>query len=478
MSVSSINQLYSEHETEWKIVRDTIAGELQIKRCGDYYLPRPGGHSNEDYKHYQQRVHFFSAVGRTAEGLHGSIFCRLPELVGITLPEAAQVYIDDVDGIGTSLNQFAADACWDAIQTTWGGILIDYSRVADDISLAEAERIGARAYMRWYPAESVINWQYRNSNGRLQLALVVLHELVDVPTPDDPFVVISQDRYRVLRLDDLGQYVVDIYDTVNGGLTITESIVPRARGKALSTIPFIPCPVANPEKSMLLDIAFENIGHYQKTADYENGIHYAGTPTPVVCGAKQPVDKNGDIIPLQLGGSTFLFINDPDPDKIPTVQYLETTGAGNGQILAALQACEEKMAILGARIISAEKRGVESAEAARIHRIGENGVLGAFAQNMSERITTAMQLMLWWNGIDAADLSYHLNTDYDLSKVTETMLNIIMNGRNTGDVPRQSVYSLLKKADLLPAEMTYEQYLEEIELPDDDTEADSDFPLL
>ena len=52
---------------------------------------------------------------------------------------------------------------------------------------------------------------------------------------------------------------------------------------------------------------------------------------------------------------------------------------------------ENQMAILGAHIIAAEKKGVETAEALRIHRIGENGVLSAFTRNVSNATTLALR---------------------------------------------------------------------------------------
>jgi hypothetical protein len=55
-----------------------------------------------------------------------------------------------------------------------------------------------------------------------------------------------------------------------GFVQIGEPITPRIDGNALDYIPFFTCPGGEPEKSMLLGLAFENIGHYQKTADYEN----------------------------------------------------------------------------------------------------------------------------------------------------------------------------------------------------------------
>jgi hypothetical protein len=121
------------------------------------------------------------------------------------------------------------------------------------------------------------------------------------------------------------------------------------------------------------------------------------------------------------------------------------------------------MAILGARIISAEKKGVETAEAARIHRAGENGVLGAFARNMSERITQAVVLMARWNGLGEVDFTYSLNTDYDVLQASAQLISTILTGRMNGELPRRAVYRVAKKAELINEDMSYEEFIETLE---------------
>jgi hypothetical protein len=290
---------------------------------------------------------------------------------------------------------------------------------------------------------------------------VVLKEPYERPVINDEFAVETKNKYRVLLLTPEGQYVQRLYDEASGLEKYDAIDNITIDGKPLDFIPFFTCPGKKPEKSMLLDLAFENIGHYQKTADYENGLHWTGVPTPVAEGAEMPKDKDGNDVPVLLGGSTMLFIN--APDKVPNVKYLEFTGRGLGELLNALNACEERMAILGARIISAEKKGVETAEAARIHRAGENGVLGAFARNMSERITQAVILMARWNGYGEVGFTYSLNTDYDVLQASAQLISTILTGRMNGELPRMAVYRVAKKAELIDEDMKYEEFIETLE---------------
>jgi hypothetical protein len=402
----------------------------------------------------------FGALGRTAEGLHGNIFDKDPVQSGETTNEF-QAMLENVDGSGTGVDQFASDTTWDAMQTGWGGILVDYSQAPEGISQAEAKKQGYGAYLSWYTAESIINWRYEVRNGRSTLVLVVLKEPYEQPVINDEFAVETKNKYRDLLLTPEGQYVQRLYDEASGLEKYDAIDNIKIDGKPLDFIPFFTCPGKKPEKSMLLDLAFENIGHYQKTADYENGLHWTGVPTPVVENMEAPKDETGNSIPVPLGGSNLLFFK--SSDIAVNVHYLEFTGAGLGQLLNALNACEERMAILGARIISAEKKGVETAEAARIHRAGENGVLGAFARNMSERITQAIILMVRWNGYGEVDFTYSLNTDYDVLQAGAQLISTILTGRMNGELPRMAVYRVAKKAELINEDMSYEEFIETLE---------------
>jgi hypothetical protein len=479
MPVNTPCNVYNEKSLQWQKVRDVLEGEIVIKQKKEVYLPKPSGHSDEDYTQYIDRTHFFDATGRTAEGLHGSIFSKAPVQNG-EVSDVFKKLLDNVDAEGTNIDQFTADITWDAMQTSWGGILVDYPNVPVN---APQAAVKGGAYLKWYNAESVINWRYDIREGKRVLALVVLREDEAATKADDEFIEVSIERYRVLKLDGRGYYIQRIYvKNPEGGFNISEPIEPKIKERNLDYIPFFPAPGKSPEKSMLLGLAFENIGHYQKTADYENGLHYAGTPTPVCENMDGKTMENGkEVVPdIKLGGSRFLFFKDQHGEQSVNVKYLEFVGKGMAQILEALNSCEERMAILGARIISAEKKGVETAEAAKIHRAGENSVLGAFALNISEVMTLAVRAMMEWNGIapeECEKWSYELNTDYDLLQVGAQIVSAVLGAVASGTAPQIAGYNVLKKAGLIPESMTFEEYLIELEAggaethgPDSDTE--------
>ena len=468
MAVDSPCREYTLNYPEWRIVRDAIAGERAIKfgDCAtdqsgvrehnyDSYLPRAAGMEDEDWDAYISRAHWFGATGRTAHGLQGMIFEKDPVL---SVPDTLKPILENIDLAGTHINQFAANLVWDLLPTNWGGILVDYPTVGKGMDKASSEKAGNRAYTAYYCAESIINWRYENRNNVLMLTLVVLKEPYNAVGSDE-FSSTIKHKYRVLSLDADGHYNVRIYDDAVDLKAPVESYIPKLAGAPLGSIPFFTLPGNLPEKSMLLDLAYENIGHFQKTADYENGLHYTGVPTPYATKETQPLDQKGDPLPMRLGGSQFLFF-----PQAETVDYLEFKGAGIEQEKNALGACEARMAILGARIISAEKNGVESAEASRIHRAGENSVLATFANNLSSILSQVAQLLGKWQGIAGAeDASYSLNTDYDASLLDSTSIDSLTKARAAGEIPRSVYFYNLQQGERIPSNMDFEDFEAELE---------------
>jgi len=326
---------------------------------------------------------------------------------------------------------------------------------------------------------------------------VVLREDIMEENPDDEFVTNTTEAYRVLAFDESDHYYQRIFtknkdNNTKSGFTPGEPIYPKMNdGSFFNYIPFFTCPGEIPEKSMLLGLAFENIGHYQKTAEYENGLFLTSFATPVAENMEQPTSseiiKTGYNIDEQTGKSVPVIIKEKSTQKITlspsrfkffiqrekdgnisphvNVKFLEFTGAGLSEISKALNSCLDRMAKLGVQAIGAEKKGVETAEVAKIHRASENGVLGAFARSISSKITQAVRLMAKWNQIpedEAEAWSYQLNTDFNYSELSAHILAIMHTARQTDEIPRSVWFTALKKHGMVPESMTYEDFIKEI----------------
>lgn len=459
MSINSTSTLYKKYFPMWRKCRDIISGEDAVKEAGSLYLPKPSGMDSEEYKSYKERAEFFNAAGRTLDGLHGMLF-RKPVL--IETDEKYKEYLDNVDGKGNSLSQFINFCAWDSLQTGFGGVLVDFPQnEKDEVSVLDADMKELSPYMSFYRAEDIINLQFGVVGRKQEIILVVLQETYEAENGDE-YTRITKKRYRILKLID-GIYVQSLYDE---SLNEIYMAVPTMNGKPLNKIPFYPLPSTEPEKPMLLDLCNVNLAWYRKSADLENGAHWTGVPTPYCIGYEPETqyNKDGEEVAkddIKLGGGTLLAL----PSGVTSVGYLTFGGSGLNILQSMMTEDENRLAILGARIISQEKKGVESAETAKIHRAGENSVLAAFAYNLSTVFTNLVSFYIKWCASmeENPDISLKINTDYDVASMSPAELTALVSLWQSGGISKSILFQNLKEGEIVPADVSLEDMEAEIQ---------------
>lgn len=454
MSVENLHPLYVTRSKQWKIIRDCVEGEDAIKSAKEAYLPKNVGWSDEQYAAYITRARWNNYTAQNLDGMHGLIFRRNPIITTKDSQLKRSGILDNIDRKGTDINQFISDVTYDVMQTSFGGVLVDLPSAEGVMTVSEAEKLGIRPYLRYYPAESIINWGYQVINGIEQLAFVVLREMVD-GISDDEFGHTPEVQYRVL--DARGGYYrqrifrVTSYDEKKKEKQFTEEVKNVVvNGEHLTEIPFITLPGSVPEKPMFYDLARCNIGHYQKSADYENGVHLTTIPTGYVTGHTRERDPDtGQLEDIHLGWDSFLIFK----EEQAKVGNLSFSGEGLVHSEKAIEQALSDMAVLGSRLLVTEKGTSESADSAKIHRAGENARLATFAKNMSDKLTQALKMLCEWKGFDD-NIKVDLCTDYDTLTFDPNAINAIANLSEAGKMPLPAIFYNLKNGEYLPADMT------------------------
>jgi hypothetical protein len=482
MPVNSLHPEYVAHQDLWRTLRDVIAGDTEIKRAGARYIARLEGQNDAEFQAYVDRGFFYNATARTVSGYLGMIFRREPV---VKLPDAKTVlgktlkaFLDDVDLLGKEIGGYAREVVSEVTVIGRAGTLIDWIGKGED-----------RAYWSFYRAEDILNWREQRIDGRLQLTLVVLREVLahgvyegnknspcfvgpkggvalvaEQNTEGDDFTCTPVERIRVLRLVQGNEgwfYRVEIYgsDGKNGNYALLEEIVPLRRGKPLPNIPFVfhgPQFSKPPiEQSPISDIVAANLDHYRMNTDFKHGMHYTALPTAWVAG----FEKDST---LRIGASTAWVTETIGA----TAGYLEFKGDGLKTFERAMDRVERLLSVLGARLLESQKRVSESAEALQLRQSGDSSVIAGLAVAVSKSLNQALRWVYWWHStedhpdqISSDQIMIEVNRDFDLVRLTGKEIEALVSAWQAMAISQDTLLHQFERGDVLPPGRSPEEEL-------------------
>lgn len=448
-------------------MRDVVAGQDAVHGAGVRYLPKLTDELDDDYKARVQRATFYNATWRTISGLVGMVFRKEPN---VDLPAVINDDMQaDIDMQGTPLDVFAKQVTTDVITTGRLGILVDHpvqqtNADGTPITVAQSQALGMRPFLTFYTAENIINWKTRRVNNRQVLSMVVLTEKAS--TPKDEFEDTYETRYRVLDLEPFtNAYRVRVFRVKDGqpDELVSGPVYPLMNNKTMDFIPFLFIGVdgvdIDVDEPPMIDLADLNLAHYGVTADYEHGCHFTGLPTAWIAGYTAPLDAKGN--PVQksfyIGSPAVWTFQDPNAKA----EYLEFTGQGLQSLKDNLDRKESQMAVLGARMLAAEKKQAETATTAAIHRTGENSILAGIAISVSLALKRALEIFAQWAGGDG-EVKYDLNRDFLPVPMESAQLTALVSAWQAGALSTEDLFENLQRGDVISSEKTLEEQQAEI----------------
>jgi hypothetical protein len=433
MPVDEKHETYRYYESEWRVCRDCVKGQKAVKDAKTLYLPMLGGRSKDvlgRYEKYLKRALFFNATRRTLEALTGFLF-RKPPVFAPDDSELLDTFTNNPGGFSAFVQEMATE-------------LLEVGRF---VILIDAPVDGGDPRLIWYRTEDLINWEADGSR-------YVLREFHYLADPEDEFKTTKTVRYRVLDVFD-GRYRQRLYAEVEEDeYAVVSEIFPMANGQPLTEIPLVIINsvdlLPEPSEPPLIDLADVNLSHYRSSADLESGRYFTGFPTPWAVG----FDVQGDV--LEIGGAAWVTDN---PDA--KFGFLEFTGQGLGSLENALKDKEAMMAVLGARILEAQKRAVEAADTHRLRYAGEQSVLAKAAWNFDAGVSAAVRICAAWRKLpDAESFGVSLNKDYASTHADSALVTALFAALQGSAISEDTWFYNLKRWELIPETRTLDEEME------------------
>jgi hypothetical protein len=389
-----------------------LGGEDAVKAAGERYLPRLDSQNDEEYAAYKERASFFGATARTVKEYLDLVFRKGPVMAL---------------GSGEGLKTFAGDC------DLWGMGFLRYARrvVSEVLSVGRSgslvlwDEVGRPVVSSW-SAESILNWRIERVGGRVVLVEVVLRD---------------GERLRVLKLVEAA-CVQEVWyrSATDEGWVCQQRVCLRRDNARVSFIPFVFHGPRNsrpePDELPLADIIAANLDHYRLDADYKQGLHFAALPTAWVSG----FDKSA---PLRIGSSTA-WVSEVQG---ASAGYLEFSGRGLAHLERAIEKVEQRMALLGARML--EGNGEPTSGGGSGHLCG----LGSIVEALNVSLSQVLRMAQWWSeggDLRAQTASISMDTDLSARVVSGELIGAVVGAWRDGAISRETMLDWLKRWEVLP----------------------------
>lgn len=460
MTVEAKHKSYLAAQTGWQTVRDFVAGGATVRK----YVQTLPGHDADTATAFRNRAYYLPAIARTIDAFTGLIMN--PEPV-VQVPDGFVEYLDDVSYDGEPAARMIGRTVRETIEIGRCAVVVDYPQApgADQLSIADAERLGLRAYARFYAAEDVLDWRMTTKGAMRVLSFLKLRENFDAPSTTDEWAVTEVKQIRVLDLKD-GYYRQRVYrqgDVTEGGKTtptwaqVGEDIYPMANGVKLEEIPAV---VFGPDTldASLVDIPpvmeMVNIAdaHLQNSALMEWTLLWVGNPTPVFRGIRL---AEGEAI--KLGSSQGIAV-----DAEGGAEMLFLPADGVGAIATQMDRKEKHMAAVGARLLQDETSAQIARDTAIIQRAGEHSVLANIATTVAAGWKRVLGYLAMWARVEG-DISVTLNTDFIPQGVTAGELSERIAAVQAGTLSSRDLFAWLQKRGEIRPDKTYDEHQDELD---------------
>jgi hypothetical protein len=445
----------------WRAIRHAMIGEVEIKRHGKEYLPKPEGMDDPQYMAYLDRAVFYNMVYRTVTGLTGGIFRRPPRILK-TGPKLREL-MKRISKDGLSLLVFSKVAAQEMLSVGRFGVLADK---------ADSNDVNSQPYLAGYTCENILDWSVQEIDGRFEYDYILLREfIVDrrlyafEGTEVKPNKSYGQlfIRYRALRLkfndvENRWEYHQELFQRDHADADMMEEPVvtqPLVYGVPMKRIPFRffnattnGCDV---EKPPILDILTLNVSHYKTYAQLEHGRFYTANPVYWVSGA-------GEEAEYHIGPSVVWEIGQQEKAGL-----IEFNGQGLKSLETALETKETQVASLGGRLIGDATTAGQSDNQVKIKDRNEQSLLLNVTTVMNENFTDLLIILAEWINEASPNLEFRCNQDFLLNQAAAREFRAITMMYQAGLISIEIIYEYFLEAEVIPDYVELAQFQKMLE---------------
>jgi len=421
--------------TDWQTMAAVTRGTSYIRDLSETYLPQEPREDDDAYQTRVDRSVLSPYTSRLIETAAGTILRKPIQIEGDPYwVELSQ----NIDGIGSNLDEYARRALVSSLTYGHSAVLIDYPAATGARNLAEERAMGRRPYFVHVDAPQIWGWRQESTMPGSPLTQIRIHEYTTRPLND-----FGEEQIEQMRVIYPGRY--DLY-------TLGQDVVEFSQtgDYSLDDIPVVP--IYSNRRGMLrsqpplLDIANLNITHYQRQADLIHALHIAAMPTLVLEGWD---DTTGSAtmgvnyaIAMQPGNKAY---------------YVQSDATSFDAQMNELNSLEAQMSTLGVTKLLGQKFVAESADAKRIDQAQSSSVLAIISQELESALNQAFDFASRYVGIEPPRIK--VDRDFDFYRLIGQDVSVLSQLNESGKISDRLLLDVLRRGEVLPDNVDIEAEL-------------------
>lgn len=460
---------YAPGLTKWKRARAILGGEEASKQHDavidtvaytNLLIPFSPKMEQTQYNFYRAEAELPGISSQFLAMLMSSLLKTPPE---VTLPQEAPAEAQDwiLNNFGQdscSLQLFMKDCLEEELTTSRAWVYVDrpYIEKSSDLDPKDVEK--KRPFPVLWKAEEIINFQEGlSADGYKVLKRVVVKRSREVPSKDSAFETVKLDVYVSHELDAAGQYQVVTYELQENGECIEK--VNNEIFYNDEKLPFIPAWPLNGkveiQTPMLSTFINKEVALYNKISRRNHLLYGAATYTPYVA-SDMPPERFNEIVDAGLG--CWFKI-----DKEDKVGILQTPTEALQDMDRAILASMDEIARLGIRLLTPEVS--QSGIALEIRNAAQTSQLGFLAELLNILLSRIITFMLNWRynlQLKEEDVIVRINSNLLRQSATAQWAELATQWYEAKLIPRSLWLSIIKSAEIFPADYDDKKGQEEI----------------
>ena len=433
MSVNFKDKDLIENEKYLKLVNSVYRGIRDIKT--KTYLTQYDLEEDSKYLERLESATLYNFVKKSVDNLSSVIFRKS---LKVDYKVKNEKFIKNIDGKGSSLNQFSKEIAKESLKDGLVYIWVDSQRVDSAISINNIDSV--QPYLKLVKRENVLSKKISFENGIAVLDQIVFQQIITVSKNEDEFE--TEDKNIYIVLNKFGGEIwakkekkENEYEKIDGWVN------------ELGIVPIIPIYSAKTgflEADIpLLDLSYMNIKHFNAQSNLDSILRLAAVPVPIIYTDneydKEQLKKEG----LTIGVNKALSFSDKSKEGF---EFVEIQGGSIDKLEANLDKVEESMDKMALSVLASTS--FNTATEAKIADSNSNLFLMDLAISIEDGLNAAFKIMELYLDMKL-DILITINKDFDSLGLDAQTIDKYIALKREGLISIDTLWDELIKGEIL-----------------------------